>query len=154
MPYNMPPTYTSTSSYEDPREHKAKDVQDFLNKIAYLESSSGRNTNHPLVTSGLNAGTNAVGNYGLMPLTAQDLDKNTGVNQLQDMEPGDVQEKLKQDPELTKRLAATMASKLLQKNPSDVAAYKWEQGQNTQPDQEDLDNSERVRRFKVLQSAR
>src|ERR1700690_2172704 len=113
MPFSMPPTYTASSSYEDPRDHQAQAVQDFLNKIAYLESSSGKNTNHPVMQSGPHIGTHAVGNYGLMPLTAQDIDRQSGSDQLQDIDKFDAQDKLQQDPALAERLASTMASKLL-----------------------------------------
>jgi len=143
--YNKPP-----STYIDPREHKAQDVQDFLRKIGLLESSDGTNLNHPEVTSGLNAGTSAVGTYGLMPLTAQDIDRQSGNNQLQDMDTDEVSSKLQEDPDLNQRLSETLASKLLSKNPSETAAFKWEHGQNSKPSPDQLENSDRVRKFRVL----
>jgi hypothetical protein len=146
--------YIPPSQYIDPREHKAQDVQDFLNKIAFLESSSGQNTNHPVMQSGPHIGTHAVGNYGLMPLTAQDIDRSSGINQLQDMDKWDAQNKLEANPDLQRRLVETMASNLLQKNPSDVAAYKWEQGQYSHPTPDDLGNSQRIKRFRALQNVR
>jgi hypothetical protein len=136
--------------YQDPRDHQSQQVQDFLNKIGMLESSGGTNMEHPEVTKGINAGTSAVGQYGLMPLTAQDLDRQTGANQLQGLSKEDVAQKLKDDPEFANRLAATLASKLVNNNPSETAAYKWENGQNTHPTSEDLENSQRVQRFRVL----
>ena len=151
--FQMPPTYTSSSSYEDPRDHAAQQVQDFLKKIGILESSGGTNLNHPEVTTGINAGTSAVGKYGLMPLTAQDLDRQYKINALQGMSKDEVSSKLKEDPSLQERLAASLANKLLTKKTPEEAAYSWEQGQYSQPSQDDLDNSERVRRFKVLQNA-
>jgi hypothetical protein len=147
MDYKSPPPIVN---YADPREAKAAQVREFLRRIGLLESSGGINTDHPEVTHGLNAGTNAVGTYGLMPATAQDLDKSSGVNQLQDMDKDEAQNKLEQDPELTDRLAATLASKLLNKNDQDTAAYKWLNGQYSQPSDEDLENSDRVRKFRVL----
>lgn len=143
--YNKPP-----STYVDPREHRALDVQDFLRNIGLLESSGGTNMNHPEVTHGLNAGTSAVGQYGLMPLTAQDIDRQSGNNQLQDMDTDEVSDKLKQDPDLNQRLSETLASKLLNKNPSETAAYKWENGQYSHPSDNQLENSDRVRKFRVL----
>lgn len=149
--YQTPPV---ASHYEDPRDHAGNAVRDFLRKISFLESSYGQNTDHATMQSGPHIGTHAIGEYGLMPLTAQQIDKTSGAKQLQDMDKFDVQAKLEMNPELQKRLAETMASKLLAKNPSDVAAYKWEQGQNRSPSQEDLDGSTRVRRFKALQNVR
>lgn len=140
-----------SANYEDPREHKAKDVNDFLHKIAFLESSYGQNLNHPEVTRGPNSGTSAMGEYGIMPLTAQDLDKQYGINELQGLNIEDIPQKMEESPGLDHRIASTLASKLLNKNPSEVAAYKWEHGQNTKPSLEQLDNSQRVQRFRVLQ---
>lgn len=41
-----------------------------LRYIEMIESSGGKNLKHRLVTSGLNAGTSAIGRYGIMPLQA------------------------------------------------------------------------------------
>lgn len=43
-----------------------------LAPIAYIESSGGKNINHREVTDGLNAGTKAIGMYGIMPLQVID----------------------------------------------------------------------------------
>jgi hypothetical protein len=43
-----------------------------LDSIEMIESAGGKNTRHPKVNYGLNAGTSAVGLYGLMPLQVQD----------------------------------------------------------------------------------
>lgn len=151
--FDKPVSFPVDSTYQDPREHRAEDVDKFLRKIAFLESSYGQNTDHSTMQSGPHIGTHAVGDYGLMPLTAQQIDKNSGNNQLQDLDKFDTQAKLEQDPALTNRLAATMASKLLSKNPSEEAAYKWNQGQYTNPDQDTLDNNDYVKKFRVLSNA-
>lgn len=44
-----------------------------LNSIRQVESSGGKNTNHKMVTTGLNANSRAIGSYGLMPLTVKDV---------------------------------------------------------------------------------
>jgi hypothetical protein len=134
----------------DVRDYKAQQVQDFLKKMGILESSGGTNLNHPEVTSGLNAGTSAVGTYGLMPLTAQDLDRQYRVNELQGMNSDEVSDKLKEEPELQERLASTLANKLLTKKTPEEAAYSWEHGQNSKPSPDQLENSDRVRKFRVL----
>ena len=139
------------STYVDPREHKALDVQDFLRKIAILESNSGQNLNHPQVTTGINKGTNATGQYGLMPITAMDIDRQAGHPYFDDnYSPELVQKVLEKNPEIGDTLAATMASNLLAKNPQDVAAYKWLHGQYSNPSQEELDKSSRVKQFRAL----
>lgn len=139
-----------SSNYEDPRDHQSEQVKQFLRKIAFLESTYGQNTDHPVMHSGIHAGTHAVGDYGLMPLTAQDIASQSGVKDIQDMSKEEAQGKLEANPELTQRLAATFASKLLAKNPSDVAAYKWNQGQYSKPDSDELADNEYVRKFRVL----
>lgn len=145
MDYNNTP-----SEYVDPREYKAEQLKEFLRKISQIESSGGTNMNHQTMQSGPHVGTHAVGQYGLMPLTAQDIDRQSGNNELQDMDKLDVQKKLEQNPELSDRLAATMASKLLNKNNSEAASYKWLHGPAADPSDEELKNSARVRQFRVL----
>jgi|ERR1035437_2569041 hypothetical protein len=143
--------------YNDPRDIKAEAVRRFMANMANTESSSGQNINHPVQTSGIHAGTHAVGNYGIMPVTAQEIAHNAGVNQLQGMDKFEAQDQLMQDPELQYRLASTMASKLLNKNDSETAAYKYHGGQNSHPTQDDLDDSDEVDKFKafrVLQNAK
>lgn len=147
MPDYIPPV---SPNYMDVRDYKAQQVQDFLKKMGILESSGGINTNHPKVTHGLNAGTAAVGTYGLMPLTAQDLDRQYKVNELQGMNPDEVSDKLKEEPELQERLASTLANKLLTKKTPEEAAYSWENGQYSHPSDNQLENSDRVRKFRVL----
>lgn len=150
----IPPTLSAASSYEDPRDYKADQVREFLKKMSLIESSGGQNTNHPQVNTGINAGTSAVGEYGIMPLTAQTLDKKYGINQLQDMNPDDISDKLSDNPELQQRLAETFASKLLSQNPTETAAYKWQYGQNSHPDPDTIDQSDRIRKFRALQNVK
>lgn len=49
--------------------------EEFRKAIAQLESSNGRNTNHPMVNHGVNKGTKAIGTYALMPATVDELTK-------------------------------------------------------------------------------
>lgn len=137
----------------DPREFKGKKVREFLNKISALESSGGKNLNHKVITDpdSMHYGTHAVGQYGVMPVTAKDLDRKYGTDELQDLDKMEAQEYLMQDPELAERLAESHASTLLQKSPEEVAAYKWKQGQYSKPTEAELNDSDRVRKFRVLQ---
>jgi hypothetical protein len=68
------PSYTT--QHEDfsrtPMSHHEQNVikpAPGLNIIKQLESSGGKDISHDVVQTGLNAGTSAAGNYGLMPLT-------------------------------------------------------------------------------------
>lgn len=142
------------SNYLDPREYKASMVHEFLKKIAMLESSGGKDTAHKVVTdpNSMHYGTSAVGEYGLMPVTAQDLDRKFKINQLQGLTKEEVQKKLEEDKDLRDRIATTLASHLLNKVPQETAAHMWQMGHNKVPSEERLIKSERVKRFKALQN--
>lgn len=146
--YNYPPQ----SSYQDPREYKGNEVRDFLQKLGMIESSGGVDTNHPVMEQGIHKDTSAVGEYGLMPVTAQELDKSYNINELQGLNPQLAQQVLTAYPDLQDRIASTFASKLLKNNTPEEAIYKWNAGQNSQPTSEDIANSPRVKKFKVLKS--
>lgn len=153
MFWHTPPEQTKVVEervYIDPRENRALHLKKFLEKISQLESSGGRDLAHKEMGHSMHEGTSAVGEYGLMPLTAKDIARGSGLDEVANMETEAVQAKLAQDPELAKRLAETMASKLLNKNSEDVAAYKWLHGQYSKPSKEELANSDRVKKFKVL----
>ena len=142
--------HNQVEEYKDPRDYKSEAVQEFLKKIAELESDSGQNMNHREMKHGMHSGTSAVGEYGIMPVTARDLDKQYNINQLEDLDNAEVQERLKNDPELRQRIAETLASKLLNKVPSETAAHMWQFGHNKVPSEEKLEQSPRVRKFRVL----
>lgn len=44
-----------------------------IEAISWIESTNGRNLEHPLVTRGIHKNTRAGGRFGLMPLTVKDL---------------------------------------------------------------------------------
>jgi hypothetical protein len=138
------------TEYIDPRENKALQVQEFLKKMGIIESNSGTNIEHKEMNSGIHKGSSAVGEYGMMPLTAKLYDKKSGVNELADLSKEEVQAKLEQDPEFAKRMSETMASDLLNKNNSELAAYKWEHGPYAKPTDSDLKDSGRIRKFRSL----
>lgn len=50
-----------------------KQLETFLHYISQLESSGGKNVNHPVVETGPQAGEQAVGSYGMMPNTKQEF---------------------------------------------------------------------------------
>ena len=132
-------------NYEDPRAYKAAMLKKFLEKISQIESAGGRNLAHKEMDHGMHKGTAAVGNYGLMPLTAKDQ-----TDELSGLSPEQVQAKLAEEPELAQRLSETLASKLLNKNTEEQSAYKWLNGQYSKPSPEELKKSSYVRKFKSL----
>lgn len=139
--------------YVDPREHKGEQVKEFLRKMGLIESSGGIDTDHPTMQTGMHAGTHAVGEYGLMPLTAQDLDKRAGGgDNLQDLDKPELQERLNTDPDLVNRLVQSMASNMLNKNDTETAAYKWEHGPAAEVNDDILNNSPRIKKFRALKN--
>lgn len=54
-------------------EKPVYDKKRTLKAIKMVESNSGRNTNHSIVSHGLNKGSKAFGSYGLMPKTVLDV---------------------------------------------------------------------------------
>jgi hypothetical protein len=142
--------------YNDPRDYKNEQLKKFLKKISMIESSGGKNLNHPEITDpeSIHYGTSAVGEYGLMPLTAKDLDRKYRLNELQGLDKFEAQARLEDDPDLARLLAETMASDLLSKANSEKAAYMWEKGQYSNPSEQTLKASDRVRKFKALSNVK
>jgi hypothetical protein len=140
-------------NYDDPRDYRKKRVQDFLKKMSQIESSGGKNLDHPVITDSksIHAGTKAVGEYGMMPLTAQEMDKRFKTNELQGMDKVEAQEYLEQNPELVDRLAKSMASKLVEEHgEGEDSNYMWQHGHNKAPSKEKVAKAERTKKFRVL----
>lgn len=137
-------------NYDDPRDHKAKKVSKFLEKMSAIESSSGKNTNHKTMEHGIHKGHTAVGNYGIMPNTALEIGRRHNMNELQDLTPEETEALLKEDAELAERIAATMASQLLNKTDEESANYMWQYGHNRKPDSAKVEESPRTKKFRVL----
>lgn len=136
----------------------------FLKKISNIESSSGQNLEHPTVTSGIQAGDTAVGQYGLMPNSIDELAKRAAmqknaplvVQRMKNMQdPQKEAQMVKEDPELEDLYAKVMAQHVLgrQGGDEDKAAYSWNKGSNLKPEdisQDQLDNSDYVQKFRKL----
>lgn len=100
------------------------DVARFLHYIKEIESSGGQNTNHPVIESGIHAGDQAQGDYGMMPNTMDELKRRYPALAKQT------------DPDL---LAPKLAEQVLNKADKDetLAAALWNQGHNTSEDKFD-----------------
>lgn len=135
----------------DPREFKALKNKELLDKIAQLESSGGIDTNHKLVTSGTQAGERAIGNYGLMPNTLEEIKNRYPSDLTEDMSKEELAQKAKDDPEFAHQMAATLVSHLKDKRglTDEETAAAWEQGHNKPVKDINL-NTARARKFKVL----
>lgn len=113
-------------------------IKEFLAKIAHLESSSGKNTNHRPITKGIHGGTAAVGEHGLMPLTARNIARNSRnpiLKPLVGLPPAEVATLLSENEEMAKEAAREYAWKLYRKFQGDqkAMAYGWRMGPNRKP---------------------
>ncbi len=116
----------------------------FLRTISRLESNDGENTNHPELQNGIQAGTSAIGRYGLMPNTIKEIINKSRQNgtmtpDLQDldrMNPHEMKAHIEANPDLEDQLAQSLALKVLknQMGDEDKAAYSWNQGDNLKPE--------------------
>lgn len=135
----------------DPREFKALQKKKLLDKIGILESSGGVDTDHPEIKQGIQKGDTAIGEYGLMPNTLEEMAKRYPSDITAGMSKEELAEKAKNDPEFAKTMAATMVSFLKDKKglSDEQAAAAWEAGHNKPADKLDL-NTPRARKFRVL----
>lgn len=138
------------SDYQDPREHKGKRVSEFLKKMSQIESSGGVDTDHKRMSTGIHKNTAAVGEYGIMPNTAIEMANRYGIPELKDLSPAEAEQALAANPELAQRVAASMASGLLNKTNEENANYMWEHGHNKVPTPEKVEKSPRTKKFRVL----
>lgn len=136
----------------------------FLKIIKQIESSGGKNTNHREIASGIHAGDSAIGDYGLMPNTIQEVLKRKARQKAleQTMEPLRTMQsdKLKaylenEHPEYQEKIAQDLAQKVLTRSGGDheKAAYMWNQGHNLDPNQitpEKLNAAGYIQKFRAL----
>lgn len=114
------------------------DIARFLHYIKEIESSGGQNTNHPVMQSGIHAGDQAQGDYGMMPNTMDELKKRYPALASQT------------DPNV---LAEKMAEHVLNKSDKDetLAAGLWNQGHNTPEEKFDkVKNSKYAQKYESL----
>lgn len=139
-------------------------IQEFLNKIEQVESSGGTDYNHPVVTANnLQKGTRAIGRYGLMPNTVQELVNRRRIRgtvtpemlDVSKMSPDDMKDYVEANPELEDQFANDLANHVIrnQQGDEDKAAYAWQMGSNINTNNitpDILDNSDYVQKFRRL----
>lgn len=126
-----------------------------------VESGGDKQAIHRTMDSGLHKGTRAVGDLGLMPISAQTQAKRlkrdgklkVEFKPLLNSDPAKAQEYLIQHPEVADQISEELAREVYfnraQGDP-EKAAYKWNQGENTTPTKEDIDNSRYIRKFRLI----
>lgn len=111
----------------------------FLNAIAQIESSGGTNTNHPTIQSGPQAGQQAIGSYGLLPNTIQELSNRARLQNQLTPQMADASRNpasLSDDPALEHQYANQLATRVLNRfHDPNMAAYAWNNGHNLTPEQ-------------------
>lgn len=135
----------------------------FLRTIAMLESSGGRDIDHKPIESGLQQGQQAIGKYGLLPNTVQELinrrrqsgEIESEIEDLNQLDQGTLRDRLEQNPDLQEKLADQLAERVISRQQGDLdkAAYSWNRGHNLTPDRISLDklnSNDYVQKFRNL----
>lgn len=148
----------------------------FLKPISYLESSGGRNVNHATVESGIHAGDTAIGRFGFMPKTFQNVagmlkQKNSNLRQvvgdkykdeeveaMHSMDPKQITEYVKANPNVKLRAVRYLAAHLDKLHNGDQRrmAHGWRFGSNRPSDKitdKMLNDSGYVKKFKEYSKA-
>ena len=144
-------------------DNKAK-IKSFLKNISNVESSGGKNFNHDLIQKGMHTGHKAIGRYGLMPNTVNEVlnrmrIKGTLTPELEKLNKLDattLKSTLEQSPELEDQIAETLAERILERQQDEEkAAYSWHQGHNLTPDkitQQNYLDHDYVKKYNELKS--
>lgn len=148
----------------------------FLEKIAEIESSGGKNTDHRRMTEGPHIGQKAAGKFGMMPNTIADIVRNAPglqdvpeIKELSDRKfkylkgelqpienPDEVNEFIDTHPGMEELLARGLARRVKDKyGDEEAAAFAWNQGHYTPPSDitpEKLEKADYIRKFRNLQA--
>lgn len=129
-------------------------INALLKKISQLESSGGTNINHDLMQHGIHTGDRAIGQYGLMPNTIQEVARR---NQMKDVLAIPKEElSSKFTPEMENQVARKLAELVLTRSKGDEekAAYRWNMGHNMPSNRitpEALNQSNYIQKYRMLQ---
>jgi hypothetical protein len=104
-----------------------------ISALSRVESSGGMNTRHPMMKTGMHAGTAAGGFWGVMPLTAKDVIASNQAEFRQYigyafMTNSDLTEALNRDRAFDRKIALFMWAKLRQSMSKEQAACAWFRG--------------------------
>lgn len=136
------------------------DYKKFLEAIAKIESSGGKDFSHDVMSKGIHQGQAAIGRYGLMPNTVDELIASEKINlpieqqrMIKNLSPEQKKQLLESNPDMEAAIAESMARKVganYGEDP-DKMAYSWNQGHNIKPDDPrmlGLDSNEYVNKFR------
>lgn len=133
----------------------------FLDTMKMIESSGGKNFDHEELQSGMHKGHRAIGSYGFMPQTVQEMVRRMSrsgqpvsedLNKVAQMDPLEMKEYMESNLDLEEELAEYMAGFVLDRyQDPEKAAWAWEHGHNTPKDRFDTNNyqeSDRIRKYR------
>lgn len=116
-----------------------RDYSKFLSAISNVESSGGKNLNHPLITYGMHKGDRAIGEYGIMPNTAQEManrlvregNDSDELREITNLPAEEIRDRLESNKNLYNTIAKRMAKHVFRDTDEPlIAAYRWHQGHN------------------------
>lgn len=122
---------------------KRNKVKSFLKTISKVESSGGKNFKHPTMKAGIHKGNAAIGRYGLMPNTVNEVLnrlKRAGsltpdLEKLKELDAASLKSHLETNPHVEDQIAEALAQKVLDRQQDEEkAAYSWNQGHNLSPE--------------------
>lgn len=141
------------------------DKEKFLELIRQIESSGGTDVQHPRMPSGIHKGESAMGQYGIMPKTAEEfvnrrrLHGEFGPDEaiMKQMSPEELKQFLADNQRVETNLAKDVSEHVLKRSKGDEekAAYMWNMGHNKKAssiDEESLAEHPYVRKFKRLKA--
>lgn len=115
------------------------DKRAFKKLMSAIESDNNPNAVHKPVPGEMHKGTSAIGQYGMMPITIQDIarqlsEKSELDKLIENANPNQVQEILQSNPQKYDQYSDLMAEKVLNKAGGDPmdAAMKWRWGPDSQ----------------------
>jgi hypothetical protein len=148
-----------------PREAiKEANKDKFLGITSMIESTGGTDLAHRRLASGLHAGKKAVGQYGFMPDTIEEMVKRNEGNldpelqsimERQDIDSQQKAELIASDPRLEGLIANKMYSHLYDKydGNEELMNYGWEYGHNrpaSKINRKKVEEADRTRKFRKL----
>lgn len=138
-------------------------LDDYLKLMSQLESSGGKQLDHPVATKGISAGEQAIGQYGLMPQTAYEVLHPSDPNKIQtdpnlwqynDLDKNQLASEISKNPDLENSIAKQYGQKILNRAQSpEAASQMWLQGASQPVSQDSLLDNPRVQKFNRLRNA-
>jgi hypothetical protein len=137
--------------------------EDFLKLMSQIESSGGKQLNHPPATHGISAGQHAIGQYGLMPQTSfevlhppggQKFPTDPNLLNYLNLDKDQLAAEIAKNPQLEKGIAEQYSNTILNRARSpEEAAMMWNSGPNVPFNQDQISSSPRALKFQQLRNS-